>query len=119
MNELIFILTFLLSASAFAYEEYCEWMHELNFSKWDFREKIASVCHRLSLLLVGFAYPYGWKELMFFLVIYWTLTDGLQNLLKDRNFFAISDSTMNPIEKFSTWYIKGGLFLISIIIILY
>lgn len=113
---MIFFSAFVLSAVAFAYEEYAEWMHELNHSKWDFREKIASVFHRASLLIVGLTYPYGLAELLFFLVIYWTLTDGLQNIFKRRNFFAISEGTMNPIERFSTWYIKLGLFIISIFI---
>lgn len=115
---LIFIISFLLSALAFSYEEYSEWMHEFGHSKWDFREKIASVFHRTSLLCVGYTYPYGWIELPFFLIVYWTLTGIFQNILKDRDYFAISDETANPIEKWSTWQVKLTLFLLSIILII-
>ena len=114
---MIFFLTYPITFTAFACEEYFEWMHELSHEKYDRLEKIASVFHRTSLLATGYFYPYGWLEIPFFLVIYWVMTDGLQNLLKKRNFFAISDSTMNPIEKYSTWQVKLIFFIISIILV--
>jgi hypothetical protein len=115
---MIFWLTYPLTFISFPYEEYFEWMEKHNWKKYDLLEKIASVFHRSSLIATGYLYPYGWLEIPFFVVIYWTMTDGLQNLLKGRNFFAISDGTMNPIEKYSTWYVKLIFFIISIIILL-
>ena len=117
---MIFFLTYSITFIAFGIEEFYEWKeHEdkANWQKYDRLEKIASVFHRGSLLATGYFYPYGIKEILFFLVIYATMTDGLQNLLKGRNFFAISDDTMNPIEKYSTWQVKLTFFIISIILI--
>jgi succinate dehydrogenase/fumarate reductase cytochrome b subunit len=116
---MIFFLIYPITFIAFAFEEYFEWMEHKDWKKYDKLEKIASVFHRLSLIATGYFYPYGIKEILFFLVIYWVMTDGLQNLLKNRNFFAISDSTMNPIEKWSTWYVKLILFIISILIMVF
>ena len=114
---MIFWLIYPITFIAFACEEYFEWMEPTNHKKYDLLEKIASVFHRSSLIATGYLYPYGWLEIPFFVVIYWVMTDGLQNLLKGRNFFAISDSTMNPIEKWSTWFVKLVLFILSIILI--
>ena len=113
---MLFYVAFLIAAVSFAVEEYSEWMEHKDWEKYDRLEKIASVFNRSSLIVTGFLYPYGFNEILFFLVIYWTLTDGLQNILKNRGFFDISAGTMNPIEKFSTWYIKLILFIISILI---
>jgi succinate dehydrogenase/fumarate reductase cytochrome b subunit len=116
---MIFFIAFILSATSFSYEEFFEWMEHKDWKKYDRLEKIASVFHRGSLLATGYFYPYGIKEILFFLVIYWLMTDGLQNLLKNRNFFAISDGTRNPIERWSTWYVKLIFFIISILIMVF
>ena len=113
----LWIILFSLSASLFAYEEYCEWMENKdpeNRKLWDKKEHNASFFHRLSLLLVGFLYPFGIKEILLCVVIYWMLTDGLMNLLKKRNFFAISEDSGSMIEKYSTWYVKISLLIIAI-----
>ena len=110
----------LVSASLFAYEEYCEWMENKdpeNRKLWDKREHNIGFFHRASLLFVGFLYALGTKEILLCVVIYWILTDGLMNLLKKRNFFAISKDSGSMIEKYSTWYIKISFLIISILII--
>jgi hypothetical protein len=46
--------------------------------------------------------------------IHWILTDGVQNLLKGRDFFYISPTSGNYVEKFGKWYIKIALILVGI-----
>ena len=102
------------------------------YTQWDFLRNLEDTANRdynrdwhgyqwLTLLLsvcLGYA-------LSFFSVIYypfvavmlWTLSDGFQNKLKGKKFFAISDQSMNVIENFSQWYVKIPLLIVSIIII--
>ena len=110
------ILTVILSAFLFAYEEYQEWTLTII---GDIREHWASMPHRASLIAIGYLFAkYGelvWIPLL--LGIYWTLTDGIMNLLKRRNFFAVSNQSGNPFEKWNLVkfaLIIGGIVLIVV-----
>lgn len=46
--------------------------------------------------------------------IHWIMSDGIQNLLKGKNFFYISKTSGNYVEKFGLWYVKVALLLVGI-----
>ncbi len=50
------------------------------------------------------------------LIVHWILSDGIQNLIKGKNFFYISPTSGNYVEKFGLWYIKLSLLLIGLTI---
>ena len=112
MIYLLFILSAvaILSASLFAYEEYCEW---LGTKEADIREHIASVAHRFSLIIFGYLFAkYGELIQIPLLVgLYWLMTDGLMNLMKKRNFLAVSSQSGNPFEKWNL--VKFSLIIIG------
>jgi len=94
------ITLIVLSAVLFAYEETQEQIP----TKWgDIREHIASVFHRGSLIALGYCFAlYGdWLAIPVLLGVYWLLTDGVMNLFKSRNFFAVSSQSGNPFEKWN------------------
>ena len=115
MIYIIFAIFYILSFVLFPYEEVQEWLG----TKWgDIREHVASMPHRLSLILAGYFYPFGWVELPLLLGIYWLMTDGLMNLMKKRNFFAVSNQSGNPFEKWNL--VKFSLVIVgAVLIILY
>ena len=103
----------LLSAFLFALEEYAEWKIT---KTWDVIEHVVSIFHRGSLLLLGYTYAFGWYEIPFLLGLYWVLTDGLMNLMKKRNFLAVSNYSGNPLEKMNI--AKIVLIVIGIVLII-
>ena len=109
MIYIIFAIT--LSSALFAYEETQEWLG----TKWgDIREHVASIFHRASLLLVGYLFLYFGIELItlpFLIGYYWLMTDGLMNLMKKRNFLAVSSQSGNPFEKWNL--VKFSLIIIG------
>jgi hypothetical protein len=110
------IILICISASLFAYEEVQEWLG----TKWgDIREHIASVFHRFSLILIGYAYAQIDMIIIvpFLVGIYWLMTDGLMNLMKGRRFFAVSEQSGNPFEKWNI--VKFSLIIIGIFLILW
>lgn len=114
-----FFIAYVLSFVLFAYEEYCEWMEgwdKNELHNWDVREHIISMLHRLSLILAGYFYPFGWIELPLLLGVYWLMTDGLMNLMKKRNFFAVSLQSGNPFEKWNV--VKFSLVIVGAVLIM-
>ena len=51
--------------------------------------------------------------------IHWTLTDGIQNILKGKSFFYRSQLTGNWAEKFGLWYIKISLLFAGLTLKIY
>ena len=135
MIELILIFTLVsclgLYPLAFAHTEYYEQMElkyhkvdEIMRMKYDKYEHISAFFEALFLvgLSASFTSLYFIKDLQlisipFFVIIFWTLKDGFFNWKWDRNFFYVSPNSGSPIEKYSTWYVKLILFVISILII--
>ena len=106
-----------LSAVLFAYEEYCEWMEQFfHDEKWDKIEHWVSIPHRASLIVFGYLFAeFGnMIEIPLLLGLYWLLTDGVMNLFKRRNFFAVSTQSGNPFEKWNL--VKFSLIIIGAII---
>ena len=111
----LLIILAILSASLFAYEETQEWLG----TKWgDIREHIASVAHRFSLIVLGYAFTkYGELTQIPLLVgLYWLCTDGIMNLMKKRNFFAVSNQSGNPFEKWNL--VKYALIIVGVIVLI-
>lgn len=111
---IILLISAIASAFLFAYEETQEWLD----TKWgDIREHIASIAHRFSLIVFGcLYYAYGTlTDVALLLGIYWLCTDGFMNLMKKRKFFAVSDQSGNPFEKWNI--VKFSLIIIGIILI--
>jgi len=108
-----FFICYILSFILFPYEEVQEWLD----TKWgDIREHLASIPHRLCLILTGYFYPFGFAELSLLSGVYWIMTDGIMNLMKNRNFFAVSNQSGNPFEKWNV--VKLSLIVIGIILII-
>jgi len=101
----------ILSAFIFAYEEFCEWMQTFDYDK---KEHLASIGHRISLLVIGYGFAKFGNiiEIPLMLGIYWLCTDGFMNLLKRRSFFSVSLDSGNPFEKWNI--VKFLLILIGI-----
>jgi len=98
---MIFLIALILvSAFLFAYEEFCEWMLTADYDR---KEHWASIAHRFSLLVFGYAFAKLGEvdEILLYLGLYWLCTDGFMNLLKRRNFFAVSSQSGNPFEKWN------------------
>ena len=102
-----------LSAVLFAYEEYQEWVGTITGDKI---EHWISIPHRASLIVFGYLFAeFGnMIEIPLLLGLYWLLTDGVMNLFKRRNFFAVSTQSGNPFEKWNI--VKFSLIIIGIII---
>lgn len=112
----LMILLILISAFLFAYEETQEWLG----TKWgDIREHIVSIFHRASLIVLGyyFSQTANFIAIPFYLGLYWLCTDGFMNLMKKRNFFAVSNQSGNPFERWNI--VKIILIVIGIILILW
>jgi len=97
---IILSVILLVSAFLFAYEEYCEYMLTVDYDR---KEHWASIAHRFSLLVFGYAFAKLGEvdEILLYLGLYWLCTDGFMNLLKRRNFFAVSSQSGNPFEKWN------------------
>lgn len=110
----ILIIHAIINAWLFAYEEYQEW---LGTKEADVKEHIISVAHRFSLISLGYVFAvYGETiQIPFMLGIYWLCTDGFMNLMKKRKFFAVSNESGNPFEKWNV--VKFSLIIIGIILI--
>lgn len=112
----LYIITLILiSAILFAYEEYCEW---LSTKEADVKEHIISIAHRFSLIVIGYLLSHltTFIVIPFLLGIYWLCTDGFMNKLKKRKFFAVSEDSGNPFEKWNK--VKFSLIVIGIILII-
>ena len=112
---ILLLISAIASAFLFAYEETQEWLG----TKWgDIREHIASVVHRFSLIVFGYLFLQSGKLVWipFLLGIYWLCTDGFMNKLKKRKFFAVSEDSGNPFEKWNK--VKFSLIILGIILII-
>lgn len=109
----LLLISAIASAFLFAYEEYQEW---LGTKEADVKEHIVSVAHRFSLIAFGsLYYTYGTlTDVPLLLGIYWLCTDGFMNLMKKRKFFAVSDQSGNPFEKWNI--VKFSLIIIGLIV---
>lgn len=124
ISLLILIVALTISAFLFAYEEYCEWMELTNQDNpknkfyYDEKEHYASIVQRLSLIVFGYLFAEFGTTIMipFLLGVYWLCTDGIMNMLKDREFFSISNVTSNPLEKLNV--VKFALIAVGIILII-
>ena len=112
---ILLIISLIISAYLFAYEEYCEW---LGTKEADVKEHIISVAHRFSLIVFGYLFLQSGKLVWipFLLGIYWLCTDGFMNKLKKRKFFAVSEDSGNPFEKWNV--VKISLIILGIILII-
>lgn len=51
--------------------------------------------------------------------IHWILTDGIQNVLKGKDWFYTSPTSGNYVEMLGKWYVKIALLLVGITIKVY
>jgi hypothetical protein len=104
----------------YAYTEYAEWMEQKNQKKWDRTEHISIIFQESSAMLLGITFvlgDVGYQSILFALSLMWAGKDGLMNLMKKRNFFAVSNQSGNPFERWNI--VKIILIVIGIILILW
>jgi len=76
----------------------------------------------LGYMIVAWQLPRELNEVWYYIPIlwgiHWTLTDGIQNILKGKWFFWISNTSGNWAEKLGIWYVKVAWLLAGVSIVI-
>jgi len=109
MKLAIFIILVFLTPIAFALTQFDFWRNLLNPSNKEYNRDWHGYQWLSMLCCVAFGYVLDvvpWSYYPLIAVVFWTLSDGIQNGLKGRSFFYISTQTTDVLNNVSQWYVK-------------